>query len=514
MHFGIIGPRRFIDPITDNLITNPYKKSTYPWLYCEPITGRPHGESPTICTNIVLKWLRQNANKCCFILYFAPAPSIGSNYYKPTVQSDNDFIEPHVNVKELKKHSVKDPSHLDSYDNYISYLLQQFPNIYIIPFEAYSSNEPYKHLFEKFPTRIIDPSIFTNVDLKIAEQITIIKEGLPDLLKAGITLYEKNIVDTIIEKTQSRITIQHQDLLLKALNIKYDPIGPKANIQFFSNKGLVVTHASESYYQQLLRLIFSLRTLGCFHGKLVTILYGDWESSKLKILEQLNCIVHHAGAQPEKNKFMIQRFLDTAKVLEKYPDETYLHLDADIWTQSSIQPILAQCEKLPSFAVWNGHLLIKDNPQYAFKYYQLIEKATIRYQQTPIVMTSPGGIPNGGFHGGPASLFLEYYNQFPKYLEQNLIRWDYSQDELGLFLACNPDRDMFNLNKYWSLVPYKLNMITKLFEDESQMIKPILHFERLQKTNHLIDFCLIHPNHVEQLIQTLGISNLQFTEYF
>lgn len=516
MQFGLVGKREVLDGLSGGALSNPHKDTPISWKYYIPKTGAPHGDSPTICSNLVLKWLRQNAKYCEFILYALPRIGVGAKFYKE-VKTDSDFIEPHNSVRELRKHQEFQENSYLKYKSYIFYLLKEFPDLYLLPIEDYLANADYQQLLLDFPERVINPEIFDNVRERTSSEqlLNLILPNLPQDKQAYIHLARTKILKDIEKQVRGLVTDHYQAPLLSKLGLQYDqeikPFSP-----FVQQKTIITTQFSSNFFQIAIRLLISLRTLGSYLGPIHLLLYEEWEKWQLKTLEKLGC-TFDIYKDFDKKAFMVQRFIDLIKPLKKYTDHKLIHLDSDIWVQDRISSIFTYAE-VPSFGVWSGasHFIKRKGLQeYTEKYLKILEKTT-SINPEPGFKTSKGGIPHGGFHAGPVNDFLNYYSQIKEYLKRELIYYNYSEDEIGFFLACNEKHDQFDLNQFWTSYPSKIDLVTRKIEDENGLIKPILHFEKKQKYSNIIDFLIVHPTITAECIERLGLTELKenlFTLY-
>lgn len=502
--YGIIGERQFINPLIDDIITNPHGNTTHPWLHYEPKTGRPHGETPTICTNLALNWLRENYKRCEFIIYLIPPCGVGGNYYKCPVISDEDFIEPHIDIRELYQHSKYIPGKQMEYFGYIRYLLEQFPNLYLLPYQSFIGEGDYvvDQLLIQHPTRVVDPKIFIEPE---RNKLNVIRETI---------FSNKKEIKEVFFQLRRTLTQQHRNVFCSTLGIEYDPVGPKSNIRFATEAAITFCYFDRHFLQLALRHFISLRTLGGYNGKIIALLEnGKWEEWELQVLEKLGVTYYILKREP-KYHVMIQRFVDIIQVLKELSLENIrgplIHFDADVWFQRKIEPIIQNMSRQICFGMWHAHdILLKSRyEQYQQKYLKIVSETARRDDQRKGEVVPKGGMPHGGFHGGPIKQMLERYVQMEQHLKDEIIENKRTNDEISLFISCDPRRDRFDLHKFWTSNPRTIDLVTKEIKDENGEVKPVIHFENTQKTSSLADFFVIFPDVVSRAIDQYDLFEL------
>lgn len=506
---GLIGHRDIINRLVDESLTKPHGAFSHRWLYCEPRTGQPHGDSPTICTNIVIKWLREQAYKCKYIIYIPPGCGIGGAFYSEKVYDDRDFIEPHKSLKEQKKHCKYVANKENLYLKYVRYLLKEFPNLYILPYHSYlGEGDPIvDRMRMEFPKRIIDPHIFDRAEKQKSldvEQIveTFVKDD-PQFVKR-------------IKKEVSRvITRQHRDLFHGSLRLEFLPrYTEKSDITFSSTEGLLCTCFDSGYFQMALRHYISLRTLGQYNGRCFAILSGKdpWKQWQLDVLEKLH-VDYVIDTDTLSRPYVLARFLLLKEQLRKrYPDYSgpTLFFDTDIWFQDSFEGFLQLAKERVCFSTWHGHSVLeqKQFAEYRQKYLRVLSRTTPLNRGTQW-LNPDGGIPHGGCQGGPFEELLARYDALEVYLREGLLKNDRSEDEIGLFLSCDPDNDYFKLSEYCSIYPANIDLVTRKIADNDGRVKPILHFENNQKVSSLADFFIIYPDILSRAIEVYDLHELK-----
>lgn len=506
LKYGIIGFRNIINPLIDGIVTNPYGNSTHPWLHYEPKTGRPHGESSTICTNLVIKWLRENAQHCEFILYFLPPCGIGGGLYKDRVKTDQDFVEPHFDIREKKKHSSYCANKQKQYLEYVKYLFRNFGNLYFIPYETYLGvgDNILSDLLVKYPSRVIDPHVFDEAE---REKLSLIRQYVS---------YNTGSVKEIIGALRTQMTTKHRNTFHSVLKIEYDPKAKNdLKIPVFGKENcLTCTYSDKGYFQIALRHFISLRTLGGYVGKCFIALAKDnWEDWQLSTLTKLG-VEYEINSQERKYSIAIEKIAFTSKALHKrYPDYTgpLIWFDADIWFQRKIDKLIQDCETDICFSTWHGQDLILQRKylQHEHKYIKILSTTAHRQDQKPGWVEPNGGIPHAGFLGGPMKEILPRLLMMEKQVNEGLVPDERTGDEISLFLTCDPDKDKFHLNKYWIAFPKNIDLVTRVVTDEEGLTKPILHFENNQKTSSLADFFVVYPDVVSRVIEEYDLFELK-----
>lgn len=501
-YYGIIGQRETINPLIDDRITNPFGNASHPWLYFEPKTGAPHGESPTICTNLSLKWLRESAAKCEFVIYFIPGCGIGGALYNEQVESDDDFIEPHTTLHQKKKHARYTRYKKASYFSYIEYLLSQFPNLYLSPLESFQGigDSVVEELLIRYPTRVLDPSVFAKAEV---EKLELIKELISQ---------NKEETNRLLRQVRARLGERHRNAFHAALKLEYSKEPVKSNISFGIENAISFCCFDSKFFQIALRHLISLRTLGGFSGEVLTLLSpGEWEDWQLAVLKKLGVEILW-GSESPKYHYMIQRFVDLAECLKgRETDLPLIHFDTDIWFQRKFSDVIKEMSEGVCFGTWHGHdILLKERyKHHREKYLRILSKTAAQKPQRPGVISPHGGIPHGGFHGGPFSELLRRYRELPNLVCEGWIPNARTGDELGLFLTCNEERDRFDLDRHWTSCPSTIDLVTREISDEYGEVKPVLHFENSQKTSSLADFFIVYPDIVSRAIEEYDLYELK-----
>ena len=511
--FGIIGPRPIINPIADHSITNPLNKSSSFWLTFEPKTSLPHGESPTVCSNLTLNWLNSYHYLCLKILYFPPPPHIGANLFKSSVTSDDDFILPHKSIHQLKLHSLPSPQYSHLYQNYLLYLLNKFPNLLVIPLEAYL-NFPdilpdHSQLSQLHPNIVnlsfldsIKSSYNNNISSLISSSLPHLRKYFNSIDKLSYKLHHSTLSSHISSKLLPQLLSPNNPTITKSLlasiNITYNPshnLLPPPPPQYN-----ILTSFDNKFFPIALRLFISLRSIALYKYKITSILYDDFLPWQLNVLSKLNITFHFA--KKSNIHFMCQRFIDAIPLLNHSLPTIFL--DSDIWCQSPIDSILPLFNSNINFGTWHGHSIILNYPHLQHKYLQILQLSP---QHLPNDQPQ-GAIPHGGFHGGPPHILQQRYSLIQKHLHDNLIPNKRSSDELSLFISSDPLNDKFSLNSLWTSYPSYINLNDKLIYDHNHQAKPFLHFERNQKASPLTDFFLLYPDKLSQVIDDFHLHEL------
>lgn len=506
---GIIGHRDIINRLVDESLTKPHGAFAHNWIYCEPRTGKPHGDSPTICTNIVVNWLRENSYKCKYVVYIPPGCGIGGALYADKVFDDRDFIEPHTSLRGQKKHEAFVEGKEEQYLNYVRYLLKEFPNLYILPYHTYvgEGSPILPQLLKAFPKRVIDPHIFDKAEeAKYIDTEKIVEEFVKK---------DPQFVKRIKKEVSRVITRQHRDLFHGSLRLEFLPQHTeKSVITFTKMDGLLCTCFDSGYFQMALRHYISLRTLGQYCGKCFAILSGkdEWQQWQLDILKKLH-VDYVIDTSTLSRPYVLARFLLLKEQLRnRYPDFTgpTLFLDTDIWFQDNFEELIELARSKVCFSTWHGHAVLEQSQfaEYRQKYMQVLAKSTPLNKGVQWLQPD-GGIPHGGCHGGPFVELLKRYDALEEYLRQGLLKNDRTEDEIGLFLSCKPNEDDFRLSRFCSIYPTTIDLVTRKITDFSGEVKPILHFENNQKVSSLADFFIVYPDILSRAIEQFDLHELK-----
>lgn len=405
-------------------------------------------------------------------------------------------------MRTRKSHERYSANKKDRYFRYIDYLLSVFPNLYLSPFESFQGiGDPVvQDLLIRHPTRVIDPALFAQAEIN---RLDLVKQ---------LVASDNKVTKDVLQKVRRRLGERHRNAFHAALQLEYTREPIESNISFGIKNAVTFCCFDCNYFQIALRHLISLRTLGGFVGEVITLLTpGEWEAWQLAVLEKLGVRILWGSESPKYN-YMIQRFVDIAELLKDEDSELPLiHFDTDIWFQRKIGEVVQEMSECICFGTWHGHdILLKERyANHREKYLRILSKTATQKPQRPGATPPHGGIPHGGFHGGPFRELIERYSQFPEWIEEGWMPNARTGDELGLFLGCNEERDRFDLHRYWTSCPSTIDLVTREIKDEHGEVKPILHFENSQKTSSLADFFIVYPDIVSRAIEEYDLHELK-----
>ncbi len=458
MRYGIIGLREHIDPLLAGAVTRS-GSGRQDWVWCERKTGRPHGESYTVCADIALRWLRGNARNCRFVVYLLPPCGVGATLYRDSVESDRDFVPGHRNVSERSRvHNKYEGGLGEKYARYVSYLLREFPNLYLLPVESYMGHgDPgYGHaeLMRDFPGRVVDPALLGSMEGGLGPG--------------------------------------HRSALLSALGLEWPSRGNLRPMDGGEDV-LQVGCYTPDFWPWAIDQAVSLRMLGGYHGRIAHLVYGDLGQRQTDALDRLGVEVCPKGPPP--GKMMVQRFLDIRPLLRQCPPESpVLFMDTDAWVQSSMADIFPVIRERCAFGSWHGQeLFVKKMPGLQDKYVRVLAA----YSEPDPRTGSPapvGGMPHGGLHGGPAGRILDKYEAMSRHLEAGDISLDRTMDEVSLLMSFEVGEDDFSMNRFWTSVPATVDFSSRIISDPLGNEPPIIHFERGLSHARLANFGVLYPD--------------------